>query len=74
MVIPPERLSREALYGLVEEFISREGTDYGEYEIAMADKVSQLHRQLFTGEIVIAFDIATESINLMTKHQYDQSM
>ena len=32
VVVPVDRLSREALDGLIEEFVTRDGTDYGEQE------------------------------------------
>ena len=72
MIVAPEHISQDALYGLIEEFITREGTDYGEYEVALADKVQQVRQQLLKGDIVIVFDAATESINLMTKQQYGE--
>lgn len=74
MIIPPKQLSEDALYGLIEEFITREGTDYGVDEIDLSDKVKQVHRQLLSGDVVIVFDAATESVNLMTKQQYAELM
>lgn len=34
-IIPTERLSPEAIQSVIEEFILREGTDYGETEGSM---------------------------------------
>lgn len=70
MIIPAERLSADALHGLIEEFITREGTDYGLHEIALADKVDQVKQQLHRGEVVIVFDSLTESVTLMTQQDY----
>ena len=42
LVIPAEQLSADALQGLIEEFITREGTDYGEVEWSLDQKVAQL--------------------------------
>ncbi len=39
MLIPHRELSPEALQGLIEEFVTRDGTDYGESEAALATKV-----------------------------------
>ena len=69
MIIPHDQLSPDALQGLIEEFITREGTDYGEYEIALAQKVEQVRRQLLRGDVVIVFDVATESISLLTRRE-----
>jgi len=68
MIIPHQQLSPDALRGLIEEFITREGTDYGEVEISLAQKVKQVERQLTGGEVVIVFDPATETVSLLTKH------
>jgi len=64
-----ERISPDALQGLVEEFITREGTDYGWEEFTLATKVEQVKQQLRRGEVVIVFDPASESVSLLTKHQ-----
>lgn len=67
MIIPHEQISPDALRGLIEEFITREGTDYGEYEISLAQKVQQVERQLVQGEVVIVFDAASETASLLTR-------
>jgi hypothetical protein len=72
MIIPPEQVSADALGGLIEEFITREGTDYGQIDFDLATKVEQVKHQLNKGDVVIIFDSTTESVNLMTKHQYQE--
>ena len=67
MIIPHDQLSPDTLRGLVEEFITRDGTDYGEHEISLAQKVTQVERQLARGEVVIVFDPASESVSLLTR-------
>lgn len=70
MIIPPARLSAATLQGLIEAFITREGTDYGADEIDLSVKVKQVEAQLAQSEVLIVFDSATESVNLVTKDQY----
>lgn len=67
MIIPHQQLSADALQGLIEEFITREGTDYGWEEVALASKVAQVKRQIEKGDVVIVFDPASESVGLLTK-------
>lgn len=67
MIIPHAQLSADALNGLIEEFVSRDGTDYGIDEISLAEKTRQVLRQLDQGKIVIVFDAATESCNIVRK-------
>jgi uncharacterized protein YheU (UPF0270 family) len=68
--IPPEKLSEQATLGIIENFILREGTDYGTAEVSLAKKVEQIKKQITGGEIKIVFDQVSESINLMTKHEF----
>ena len=67
MIIPHEQLTPDALRGLIEEFITRDGTDYGEQEISLAQKVQQVERQMARGDVVIIFDATTESVSLLTR-------
>jgi len=67
MIVPYQQLSPEALQGLIEAFIAREGTDYGEVECSLADKVAQVMVQLRSGEVVIAFDESSETVNILLR-------
>lgn len=62
--IPPQRLSSELLEALLDEFILREGTDYGETEYTLAQKREQLLAMLRSRHIRIYYDSATESCSL----------
>ncbi len=70
--IPPDRLSAELLDALVEDFVSREATDYGVEEIDFQVKVQQVRLQITKGDVVITFDPVTETCNLLTRHQFRQ--
>ena len=65
--VAPARLSSAALDALVEEFIHREGTDYGLHEASLADKKAQIMEQLRTGEVKIYFDLQRASCNLVPR-------
>ncbi len=67
MIIPFEQISSDALQGLIEEFITREGTDYGEQEMTLGAKVEQIMQQLKRRDVVVVFDIATESVSILTR-------
>ncbi|MGD8175374.1 YheU family protein [Marinimicrobium sp. ARAG 43.8] len=69
MIIPYQQLSADALRGLIEEFITREGTDYGWEETSLERKVQQVHTQVERGEVVIVFDHASETVSLLTREQ-----
>ena len=63
--LSPEDLSPEALRGLIEEFVSREGTDYGHQDRSLESKVAAVLRQLESGEARIVFDLASESASIV---------
>ena len=58
-------LSAEALRGLIEEFVSREGTDYGHADRSFESKISDVLRQLESGEARIVFDLELESASIV---------
>lgn len=60
-----DQLSSEALQGVVEEFVTRDGTDYGEVEVSLETKVAQVMNQLKSGTAVIVFDQKTETCTIM---------
>jgi len=69
MNIPFEELAVETLTAIIEEFISREGTDYGVHEISLENKVQQVMNQLQCGEIVVTFDPESLSCDLQVVAQ-----
>lgn len=66
LVIPHGELSPEALRGLVEAFVLREGTEYGSHEVALDAKVAQVMRQLERGEAQVIFDAENEVVDIVT--------
>ncbi|VAW93237.1 hypothetical protein MNBD_GAMMA20-255 [hydrothermal vent metagenome] len=69
MLIPYKQLSPEALNSLIEEFVSRDGTDYGAEEIPLTQKTEQVLRLLQQGEIAILFDEETGSCNIVPRRE-----
>jgi uncharacterized protein len=65
ILVPLASLSETALRGLIESFVLREGTDYGEVERSHEQKIADVRRQLERGEARIEFDPKTESVNLV---------
>lgn len=56
MEIPYQAIAPEALRNMVEELITRDGTDYGEQELTLKAKVAQVIAKLQSGEAVIKYD------------------
>ncbi len=62
--LSPDDLSPETLRGLVEEFVTRDGTDYGAVERGVEEKITQVLAQLRSGEARLVFDPQTETANV----------
>ena len=69
MIIPHQMLSPEALHGVIEAFVTREGTDYGTQDVSLATKVLQVRQQLDAGTAVLVYDEDTESCTIQPANQ-----
>jgi uncharacterized protein YheU (UPF0270 family) len=67
MEVPWREISPDALRGVVEAFVLREGTDYGDREFPHEEKVAQLLAALERGDARILYDPATESVTLLAR-------
>jgi uncharacterized protein YheU (UPF0270 family) len=65
VAVPHTDLSADALRGVIESFVLREGTDYGERDVSHEAKVQQVMRQLERGEVRIMFDPADSSVTIV---------
>lgn len=68
MIIPHTEIAKDTLLAMIEEFVTRDGTDYGEYETSTAQKIDQVMDQLERQEIFIVYSELHESCTLKTKH------
>ena len=65
--VPAESISAEALNALIESFVLREGTDYGDFEYNLEQKVNHVRKQLSSGEVVIVFNLELQSADMLTR-------
>jgi uncharacterized protein YheU (UPF0270 family) len=72
VLVPAQRLAAEVLQALLEEYASRDGTDYGERECTLDEKVSQLLRQVRSDELQILYDVDSEQWDLLPRAQAEQ--
>ena len=70
MIIPWKELDAETLANLIEAFVLREGTDYGEQERSLEQKVNDVRRQLESGEAVLVWSELHETVNIMPRGQF----
>ena len=67
MIIPHERLSKDTLRHLIEEYVTRGGTDTGYTRNTLSQNVDQVKQQLERGRVCVVFDEKTESCNIVAK-------
>ena len=72
MIVPWQQINTDTLHQLLEEFASRDGTDYGAYETSLVDKVSQLKIQLKQKRILVVYSELHESINIVPAEQFTE--
>ncbi|PHM38905.1 hypothetical protein Xmau_03283 [Xenorhabdus mauleonii] len=70
MMIPWQQLEPDTLLNLIESFVLREGTDYGEQEKTLEQKVQDIKRQLERGEVLLVWSELHETVNIMPKEMF----
>lgn len=69
--VPVNRVADAALQGLLEEYASRDGTDYGAYDVTLKSKVQQLQAALESGALGLVFDAESETWDLMGREEIE---
>jgi hypothetical protein len=64
MQIPYDQLKPDTLRAVIEEFVTRDGTDYGQEEAALEKKVGQVLAQLRQGTVILVYDEQTSTCNI----------
>lgn len=67
LIIPSEKLQPATLNRLIEEFVTREGTDYGFIEKDLASKCKAVRAQIETGRALVVFDRLSETTHILTR-------
>jgi len=73
LIIPFKKLSKEALLGVIEEFATRDGADYGIIETDLEQKIDRTLRQLRKGDVFIVYDQDAETTNILSKEDVAKS-
>lgn len=73
MIIPTQSLANETLTAIIEEFVLREGTEYGEQDVNLTDKIAQIKLQLTQGSAVLVYSELHETVNILPKEQFLQN-
>lgn len=73
MLIPYQQVNEITLNNLIEQYILREGTDYGEIEFSLEEKTQQILQQITDETIYILYSELNESVTLINKEALLQS-
>ena len=73
VIIPYDKLSPEVLQALIEEFVTRDGTDTGYEKKSFENDVAMVKRQLKRDEAVIVYDQNTQTSNIVLKDHLEKS-
>jgi uncharacterized protein len=67
--VPHTELPPDLLHAVIESFVLREGTDYGEKEFSLQEKVAKVIAQLKRGDAKIVFDPESESVTVVVRQK-----
>ncbi len=70
--IPLDRVPADTLQAMLEEYASRDGTDYGERELSLEEKVTNLRGQLDSGALTVLYDLSSEQWDLVPTDRLEQ--
>ena len=65
MEIPYQKLDPETLRGVISEYVTREGTDYGDRVFSLDEKIATVMHQLEQGLAKIEFDTKSQTSNIV---------
>jgi uncharacterized protein YheU (UPF0270 family) len=63
--IPFEALSADSLDGVIDDYVNREGTDYGHRDFDLEQKREAVRRELVAGRAVITYDPRTQTTTIV---------
>ncbi len=66
MEIPWRSLSDDALRGVIQDYVLREGTEYGTTDVLLDTKVAQVMAQIREGKVGVFFDRESATATLRT--------
>ena len=69
LVIPKNALDAETRDRLLEEIVTRDGTDYGATEKSTVQKLTRARNQLSSGFALLVWDPESQSASLLPREQ-----
>ena len=63
--VPYDRINPETLRNMIQEFVTRDGADWGEAGCTLEDKVEQVLRQMRDKKVKVVFDLTSQTANIV---------
>jgi uncharacterized protein YheU (UPF0270 family) len=63
--VPYDQIDPETLRNMIQEFVTRDGSDWGDPGGALEDKIAQVLRQLKNKQVKVVFDLKSETANIV---------
>lgn len=63
--VPYQQIDPETLQRMIQEFVSRDGADWGDAGCALEDKVEQVLQQLGQKQAKVVFDLRSQTVNIV---------
>lgn len=64
--VPYEQIDPETLRNMIQEFVTRDGSDWGDPGGALEDKIAQVLKQLKNKQVKVVFDLKSETANIVS--------
>jgi uncharacterized protein YheU (UPF0270 family) len=72
MIIPHKDLEPDTLSSIIKEFVLREGTEYGEQDVKLSVKITQVKQQLADGSALLVYSELHDTVNILPLEQFQQ--
>ena len=63
--VPFEQISQDALRRMIQEFVTRDGTDWADVGCALENKIEQVLQQLRDKKVKVVFDLTSQTANII---------
>ena len=63
--VPYQQIDPETLQRMIQEFVSRDGADWGDAGCTLADKVEQVLQQLRQKQAKVVVDLRSQTVNIV---------
>lgn len=71
-LIPYDSIAEDTLTNILDDIVSRDGTDYGDYDLSLDQKRQQAMAMLKQKQAFLVFDTESETIKMISKDQLRQ--